>query len=95
MHVISRKALREFSDIHADAEIPLNVWYRIAKSATWKNIMDVKEVRPDADFVDGYTVFNIKGNNYRLITEINYKSQTIFIRHVFTHTEYDEGKWKK
>ena len=43
-------------------------WYRVAKSANWKNIMDVKEVRPDADFVDGYTVFNIKGNNYRLIT---------------------------
>ncbi len=39
--------------------------------------MDVKEVRPDADFVDGYTVFNIKGNDYRLITEINYARSSV------------------
>ncbi len=95
IHIISRKALREFSEIHANAEAPLDTWYRVAKSANWKNIMDVKEVRPDADFVDGYTIFNIKGNDYRLITEINYRSQTIFIRYILTHTEYDEGKWKK
>lgn len=95
IHIISRKALREFSEIHADAEAPLDTWDRIAKSADWKNIMDVKEVRPDADFVDGYTVFNIKGNDYRLITKINYRTQIIFIRYVLTHTEYDKGKWKK
>lgn len=95
MHIISRKALREFSEIHADAEAPLDAWYRVAKSANWKNIMDVKEVRPDADYVYCYTVFNIKGNDYRLITEINYKSQMIFIRYVLTHAEYDEDKWKK
>jgi mRNA interferase HigB len=95
IHIISRKALREFSEIHANAEAPLDTWYRVAKSANWKNIMDVKEVRPDADFADGYTIFNIKGNDYRLITEINYRSQTLFIRYILTHTEYDEGKWKK
>ncbi len=51
--------------------------------------------RHEYDFVESYTVFNIKGNEYRLITEINYKSQTIFIRYILTHTEYDEDKWKK
>lgn len=95
MHIISRKALVEFSKIHADAEAPLDAWYRDAKSQSWQNIMDVKKVRPDADFVDGYTVFNIKHNDYRLITEINYKSQTIYIGSILTHAEYSKGAWNK
>ncbi|MGM3306066.1 type II toxin-antitoxin system HigB family toxin [Anabaena sp. WFMT] len=91
MHIISRKALAEFSKIHADAEAPLDAWYRIAKSQSWQNIMDVKKVRPDADFANGYTIFDIKHNDYRLTTEINYNSQTIFIRLIETHAEYSKG----
>jgi mRNA interferase HigB len=94
MRVISRKKLREFSLIHADAEVPLDVWYRLAKSADWQNITDIRKTRPDADFVDPYTVFNIKGNDYRLITQINYKNKIILIREVLTHSEYSKNKWK-
>ncbi|TVP59541.1 MAG: type II toxin-antitoxin system HigB family toxin [Nodularia sp. (in: Bacteria)] len=94
MRVISRKKLLEFGVIHADAEIPLDVWYRVAKSADWQNMIEVRKTRPDADFVDGYTVFDIKGNDYRLITEINYKTQIILIRKVLTHSEYSKNKWK-
>ena len=42
-----------------------------------------------------YTVFNVKGNNFRLITESFYEDQTILVRHVLTHAEYDKGNWKK
>jgi mRNA interferase HigB len=45
--------------------------------------------------VGKFTVFNIKGNAYRLITEINYHTGTIFLRHVLTHAEYSKGAWKE
>lgn len=48
-----------------------------------------------ADSVDPYTVFNIKGNSYRLIVKIEYRWQIIFVKHLLTHEEYDKGGWKK
>lgn len=95
MRVINTENLVEFSKIHPDAEVSLDAWRQIAEQAEWRHIMDVKEVYPHADFVEGYTVFNIGGNKYRLITKITYKVKTIYIKQVLTHTEYDEGKWKK
>ncbi len=95
MHVISRKRLKEAAKKHGDLATPLDVWYRMAKRARWISLSDVHEVWPSADSVERYTVFNIKGNAYRLITEINYRSGRVFIRHVLTHGEYDRGKWKK
>ena len=94
MHVISRKALREFSLKHPQSETPLDSWYRVAKQAQWCNLAEVKETYSSADLVDKYIVFNIKGNNYRLIVSINFRSQTIFIKYVLTHADYDKGKWK-
>jgi mRNA interferase HigB len=80
---------------HSDLSEPLDVWYRIAKRAEWKNLMDVRRVFPAADAVGKFTVFNIKGNAYRLITEINYQTRRIFLRHVPTHAEYSKGGWKR
>jgi mRNA interferase HigB len=94
MHVISRKSLILFSANHADAEAPLDTWYRATKAAHWRNPADLKLVFPSADLVGLYTVFNIKGNHYRLIAEINYRSGTVFVRHILTHAEYDKGNWK-
>lgn len=95
LHVISRKKLREAAEMHSDLGKPLDVWYRVAKKADWKNLLEVRQVFPTADAVDRFTVFNIKGNAYRLITEINYQTGRIFLRHVLTHAEYDKGDWKK
>ena len=95
MHVISRKKLLEAAERHADLAEPLDVWYRVAKKAEWKSLADVRRVFPTADAVEGFTVFNIKGNAYRLITEINYLTRRIFLRHVLTHAEYSKGGWKK
>lgn len=94
MHIISRKRLVQFSAIHADAEIALDAWYRTAKSAEWKNLVELKKSFPTADLVAPYTVFNIRGNHYRLIAEINYRSSTLFVRHILTHADYDKGTWK-
>jgi mRNA interferase HigB len=94
VHIISRKKLLEFSGEHADAFTPLNDWYRIAKSARWQSLVEVREIFPHADIVGKFTVFNIKGNDYRLIAEINYRKQTIYVRHVLSHKEYERGRWK-
>jgi mRNA interferase HigB len=81
----------------------LNLWLAVAEDATWRNLQDVRKTFPSADGVvvrgvDGVqvvaTVFNIKGNEYRLITVINYSTASILIREVLTHGEYRKGRWK-
>jgi len=94
VHVISRKRLLEAATRQADLFAPLDAWYRIAKRAEWRSLENVREVFPSADGVGKYTVFNIKGNTFRLIVEINYKTGRIYIRHVLTHAAYDKGGWK-
>ena len=95
MHVISRKRLLEAALEHGDLSAPLDAWYRIAKKAEWRSLEDVRKIFPTADGVGKYTVFNIKGNAFRLIAEINYRTGRLYIRHVLTHAEYDRGGWKR
>jgi mRNA interferase HigB len=95
MHVISRKRLKEAAAKHADLEGPLDAWFRIARRASWKNLGDIRKTFSSADAVDEWTVFNIKGNQYRLIAEINYDGSRVYVRHVLTHAEYDRGGWKQ
>ena len=95
MHVISRKRLLEAALEHGDLYAPLDVWYRIAKKAEWRSLDDVRNVYPSVDGVGKYTVFNIKGNAFRLIAEINYRTGRLYIRHVLTHAAYDRGGWKR
>jgi mRNA interferase HigB len=95
MHVISRKRLKEAIIQHGELEGSLDVWFRIAKKAVWRNLADVRKTLSSADAVGKWTVFNIKGNQYRLITEINYVAGRIYIRHVLAHAEYDRGGWKR
>ena len=94
MHIISRKALKGFAQAHASSEAPLDAWYRIAKAASWTSLDDVRKTFPHADFVAPFTVFNIKGNTYRLVVIINYRGQRLYIKHVLTHAEYDKDGWK-
>ncbi len=95
LHIISRKRLLEAANAHAGLGAPLDAWYRIAKKADWKSLAEVRRTFPGADAVWKFTVFNIKGNTYRLITEINYRTGRIFLRSVLTHTQYDKGGWNK
>jgi mRNA interferase HigB len=94
MHIVSRKKLLEFAEVHADAADAFDAWYRVAKSAEWVNLVHVRETYPAADIVSNFTVFNIKGNDYRLITSIVYVTQRIYIKYVLTHAEYNKDKWK-
>lgn len=91
MRVISRKTLREFWSKHADCEQQLKAWYQEADKAKWKSPNDIKTEYPGASILqNNRVVFNIRGNNYRLIVRINYAYQIIRIRFIGTHSQYDK-----
>jgi len=94
LRVISKRRLREFWQRNPDAETPLRVWYSVSRRVIWRNPAEMKRDFPSADLVGKCTVFNIKGNDYRLIVKIEYAKQTIYIKHVLSHKEYDKEKWK-
>lgn len=95
MHIISKKKLREFWEQHPKAKTSLEAWYQVAKRADWEKFAEVRKTLNSADLVDRFVVFNIGGNKYRLIAAIHFNRGKLFVRHVLTHAEYDEGKWKE
>ena len=95
VRIISRRAIREFSRKHGMAVAPLQYWFDITKRAVWLNPSDVRTDFNSVDFVGDLVVFDIGGNKYRLIAAIKYRWQVLYIRHILTHQEYDQGNWKK
>ncbi len=99
MRVISKSRLKQCweSPGNEDSEGALRAWYTHVNSPTiaWRSWSDVKTDFATASIVGSCVVFNIRGNNYRLITRILYPSQKVFILKVMTHREYDGDKWKE
>ena len=98
MHLIGFRTLREFASNYPDALAPLRSWHKLAGSEVWESIADVRRLYPQADAVGRCTVFNIRGGPYRLVVQIDYESQVIYVKKAMTHAEYDvdQGKrWKK
>ena len=91
MRVISNKALTDFAALHPASEDPLQAWRRIVEASTFRGFAELRRTFNSVDRVDDFYVFDIGGNKYRLITAIHFNRQVIFIRHVFTHAQYD--KW--
>jgi len=90
MRIIAVKTLRAFWEKHPGAEPALQAWYHDAKRATWKTPTDIKRIYRNASILgNNRVVFNIKGNDYRLVVAIQYQHGIIYIRFVGTHTEYD------
>ena len=94
MHIISKKRLVAAGRRYPDALAPLMRWYRVAKKALWNDVHEARADFPHADPVGKFTVFNIKKNEYRLITVVHYNRFKVYVRAVLTHEEYDKGKWK-
>jgi mRNA interferase HigB len=93
MRIIAFRTLRAFFEKpeHADSEVSLRAWYHDAKGAAWKNSNELKLQYKNASLVgEGRVVFNIKGNEYRLVVAIDYDFQVIFIRFIGTHNQYDK-----
>ncbi len=89
MHVISLKRLREFWQIHAEAQLDLRAWHRMMEARTYVTPHQVREDFPSVSFL-GYelTVFNIKPKAYRLVVYMRYKKGRVYVREVLTHDEY-------
>ncbi len=93
MRVVSHRKLKEFYERKGceDSRAALERWYDIAENAEWKNLSEVKNDFPYTDYVGNQRyVFNIKGNNYRLVVVIKFVMGYIFVRFVGTHKEYDK-----
>lgn len=90
MNVIKKKTLDGYAAIYADAAEPLRGWRKIFEKTDFKDVNAVRGVLPAADFADPYTIFNIKGNRYRLITIIHYRYKRVYVRDFMTHAEYDQ-----
>ena len=95
MRVNSRRKLDEYGTKHADAQGALEAWYITVSASRWQTFMDVRHTYATASSVGRCVVFNIRGNNYRLITEIDYSRQTVRVKEFFTHAEYDRDSWKR
>ena len=91
MRVIAKRTLRDFWIKHADSEQQLTSWYRETEKAEWNSINELKTEYPNASILkNNRIVFNIKGNNYRLIVKFNFEFQICWIRFIGTHAEYDK-----
>ena len=93
--MITRRAILRFGKKHPDAWAPLMNWYRITRRATWRSLADVRVDFAHADVVGRRTVFNIHGNDYRLICRVNYRTGKVFVLYILSHADYDKGDWKQ
>ena len=91
MNVISKRTLINFYDEHQQAKVPLEVWHSNTRKAEWKSPSDIKQLYSSASFLkDNRVVFNIKGNDYRLIVHIDYLRKIVRVKFIGTHDEYNK-----
>ena len=90
MRIIARSKLIDYYTKHADAKVALEDWYQRVKKAEWARFADMKQMFRSVDSVGNqHYVFNIKGNDYRLVAVVKFTIKTVFIRFIGTHAEYD------
>jgi mRNA interferase HigB len=100
MHVISLRHLKDASEQYPDAAREIQAWYKIVKDARWRNFEELRRTFARASSVGKYVIFNIRHNEYRLLTIIHYcrliegriTNGPVYIRSFLTHKEYDDKK---
>ncbi len=91
MNVISKRTLIKFYEQYPQAKSALEVWHSDARKSIWSSPNDIKEIYSSASFLsDNRVVFNIKGNDFRLIVHIDYLRKIIRVKFVGTHAQYDK-----
>ena len=78
-----------FCEEHPDARTALDRWYRVARQGTWAKFADVRQSFNTSDFVAPFVVFDIGGNKYRLVVEVQYQAGIVWVKFVGTHVQYD------
>jgi mRNA interferase HigB len=104
VHIVTLRHLNEAMKEYPNAANEIKAWVAVVKPVRWHNFTEVRSMFPDADYVKGYVVFNIRQNRYRLITVIHYAKTAdekltkghVYIRSFLTHKEYnDPRKWDR
>ncbi len=95
MQIISESALKQFWQVHPESQAGLRYWYKQTNQYKWQNFQDIRKIFPSADLVGNFIIFNICGNNYRLITYIDFQYGKVFVRKILTHAEYNKENWKQ
>lgn len=91
MRITAEKTIFDYAKSHADSLEPFTEWVRTTRKAQWNNFAELKETFNSVDNIGNRRyVFNIKGNDYRIIAIVLYKAKRVFIRFVGTHAEYDK-----
>lgn len=94
MRVIGTGKIDEFCQKHKDACGQVKAWLSEAKDAAWQTPQDIKNRYPSASILpNNIVIFNIKGNHYRLVVKVTYNAQTVLVKWLGTHAEYDKQKW--
>ncbi|WP_019220259.1 MULTISPECIES: type II toxin-antitoxin system HigB family toxin [Bartonella] len=90
MKIVKISTLQTFWTRYPDAEQPLKAWVDEAKNAQWRSPHDIKEKYKNASILkNNRVVFNIRGNDYRLIVSIFYPAGWLYIKFIGTHKQYD------
>ena len=95
MNVISKRELVKLSAKHPQAETELLAWHKVARGSDWGSLLDVRRNFPSADLVGMVLIFNILGNQLRLITVASWRSRRIYVKALLTHKQYDKKEWMK
>jgi mRNA interferase HigB len=104
VHIVTLRHLKEAIDCYPDVAKEVRAWATIVEAVRWQNFAEVRNMFRDADYVDGYVIFNFRQNRYRLITVIHYaktrdNQQTaghVYIRSFLTHREYNNpANWDR
>jgi mRNA interferase HigB len=100
MRVISRARLREFWQEHRTTESALRTWYRIVKEAVWTKPNDKKKTFGNSidifkDCKRLVYIFDVAGNNVRVICDVNFRTKIVYILFVLMHDEYSQDRWKE
>lgn len=89
MNVIAVRTLREFWEHHDQAEGPLRDWYNLLRKANFDSFPQLRQTFRSADYAAPYTIFNVGGNKFRVVTVVEYRTQRVYLKRVMTHPEYD------
>ncbi len=93
---MGRPILERFAQGHVEVRQALDAWLREAMTATWRGPAEVKARYVSASFLAGNrVVFNLKGNKYRLDTQIAYQTGVVFVKRIGTHAEYNRWTFEE
>lgn len=95
MKIANYGLIEKFARKHARSRASLNIWYETTSKSNWNSFDDVKKTLNASDIYQDCVIFDIGGNTFRLIAQIDYELQQVSVKAILTHSEYDRDKWKK